>query len=859
MRPNSTLSLSATAVIVFAIVWWFVSHVALQPVQSAKLRYALEAIDMLLLLAGVVLTVLFVRGRNADSSQDAAGRRQAERERRETQELFRNAFNESPIGMSVTELDGRLIRANPRLCQLLGYTEAELKGRTFLSLTHPEDVAENAHAIERMIAGKVDHVTVEKRYIRKDGEHVWAMVNACVALDDDERPLYMIGHIQDISERKRDEAERYERQELFRSAFEESPIGMALATLDGAMVRVNAAFCRMLGYAEDELLRLRFQQFTHPDDLPGNLDLLDKLRNNRRRHYELEKRYIRKDGEIIWVQMNVSAVLDASGEPIHMIGHAQDVTGRKRAEQELRAYASRLVETRDQLEHRTVELAAKSAEADAARRVAEEANRIKGAFLANMSHEIRTPLAAIIGFANLMLDDRLPEGERAKSIQTIARHGQHLLALVNDVLDLSKIEADRMTVERIPCDPAQLMADVEAMTAERAWAKGLPLVMNIDANVPPRVRSDPTRLRQVMLNLVSNAIKFTQAGEVHVDLLAGENGTLRFVVRDSGIGMSAEELERLFVPFSQADVSTTRRFGGTGLGLAICKRLVDMMQGHIEVTSDPGVGTTFEVTIQAPACEAAPQPEATDAAKLRPGLRVLLAEDGPDNQRLFSFYLQHAGIDFEIAENGRIAVDTAVRAKAAGRGFDLVLMDMQMPEMDGYAATAALRQAGLDMPVLALTAHGTAEQCEQSLRAGCAEHLVKPVEHDQLLAAIARHTAGLAPEPLDGTFSDDPAFAPIFAAYVDELPGQVDRLQKLSADPHEPELRRLLHQIKGAGGGYGLPDLTAVAAEAERAFDTQDLNHLTVSVDALVRLMRRVRGYDAAMESADASACTGDR
>ena len=858
MRFKLTLSHAASLLIAVAVVWWFTSHVIVPSTHSRRLQTVIEVVDMGLLVGGVLLTVLFVRDR-AGSSKNVAVRHQAERESRESQELFRNAFNESPIGMSVTELDGKLLRVNPPLCELLGYTESELRGRTFQSLTHPDDLTGNMNAIDLMLSGQVDHATVEKRYVRKDGELVWALVNAGLAYDAEGRPRYMIGQVQDIGERKRAEAERHERQELFRSAFEESPIGMALATLDGSLVRVNAAFCRMLGYSEQELLALRFQQFTHPDDLPGNLELLGNLRSNERRHYELEKRYIRKDGEIIWVQLNVSAVLDASGQPTHMIGHAQNVTDRNRAEQELRAYASRLVETRDELEHRTVELAAKSVEAVAARRVAEEANRIKGAFLANMSHEIRTPLAAIIGFANLLLDDRLPETERAKSVQTIARHGQHLLALVNDVLDLSKIEADRMTVERIPCDPAQILADVEAMLAERAWAKGLPLVVHVAPNVPPRVRSDPTRLRQVMLNLISNAIKFTPGGEVRVELSAGEHDALRLVVIDTGIGMTADEIDRLFVPFNQADVSTTRRFGGTGLGLAICKRLVEMMHGRIDVTSAAGVGTTFEVTVEAPACDAVPQREPHVSAGLRPGLRVLLAEDGPDNQRLISFYLDHAGIDHEIAENGRVAVDAALNAAATGRGFDLVLMDMQMPELDGYAATAALRAAGLVMPVLALTAHGTAEQCEQSLKAGCAEHLVKPVEHDQLLAAIARHTAGHTPVWIDGQFSDDAAFAPVFAAYVGELPGQVAQLLELSADPNDPELRRLVHQIKGAAGGYGLPQVSAAAETAERAFDAQDVNHTARSVDALVTLLRRVRGYDSARELANAPTRTGDR
>ena len=417
-----------------------------------------------------------------------------------------------------------------------------------------------------------------------------------------------------------------------------------------------------------------------------------------------------------------------------------------------------------------------------------------------------------------------------------------------------------MSVECIECDPARVVADVEAMTAARASEKGLSLTIRVAADVPDRVRSDPTRLRQILLNLVSNAIKFTSRGSIAVDLkrtnAAGGSAGLRFVVADSGIGMSARELDGLFEPFTQADVSTTRRFGGTGLGLAISKRLVEMMRGTITVRSAVGRGSTFEVNIEAPVCDATPTAARTAPPALRPGLRVLLAEDGVDNQRLITFYLRHAGIEFDVAENGRVAVDRVVAAHAAGRPFDLVLMDVQMPEMDGCDATAAIRAAGLTMPVIALTAHGTEEARVQSLRAGCRDHLVKPVDHDVLIAAIAASTADSPPAAASAALSDDSPTKALLEAYVAELPSQVADLVRLSGmRPVEP-LKRLLHQIKGAGGGYGLTRLSVAAADAEACCDDAKVDSLAENVDALISLMRSVQGYDPAAETRSCSSAS---
>jgi PAS domain S-box-containing protein len=637
--------------------------------------------------------------------------------------------------------------------RMLGYPSDgdEMQPENWLKLVHPDDEPALQEAMIQVRSGFTDVLAVEIRMRAASGAWKWIFLRGRVtARAEDKVPLRLIGTAQDVDGRRKADEVIRENQELFRNAFEESPIGMALVRPDGRIMRTNSVFTQITGYSEIELTRLGFQDITHPEDLNQDIQLLQSLLRGERQHYSMEKRYIRKDGAVVWVQLNVSAVMTAQHQPLYLISQVQDITQRKSHENDLRAYAQRLFDTKGELEQTLADLAAKSAEAEAAKLTAEQANQTKSAFLANMSHEIRTPIAAIIGFANLILEKRLPAHEQRHSIEIISRNGQHLLALVNDILDLSKIEADKMTVERIPCDAAQIVSDVEAMCFDRANDKKLPLVVQVSPGVPARVLSDPTRLRQVLLNLVSNAIKFTSQGEVRVELqhqpeADGHAGRLLIRVSDTGIGMRPEQLSRLFEPFTQGDVSTTRRFGGTGLGLAISKRLVEMMGGRIHVDSEPGRGTRFEVTIDAPVCDAGPSTLPMPTVPLRPGLRVLLAEDGPDNQRLISFYLQHAEIAFKIAENGRIAVDMAIAADAAGRPFDLVLMDMQMPEMDGVAAIHALRDAGLTMPVIALTAHGTEEACASSLQAGCCEHLVKPVNYHTLTRAITTHTAENAP------------------------------------------------------------------------------------------------------------------
>ncbi len=444
---------------------------------------------------------------------------------------------------------------------------------------------------------------------------------------------------------------------------------------------------------------------------------------------------------------------DEVGDLVHGF---QDMANNVRDRDErIQTQLSMIRSARDELESRVEE---RTVQLIVARKAAEEASRAKSEFLANMSHEIRTPMTSVLGFADVLLEDgdlSLAPASRIDAIRTIRRNGTHLLQIINDILDLSKIEAGRMVIESLVCSPRQLLADVESLMKVRSEAKGLTLHFECDDEVPDAIRSDPTRLRQILVNLVGNAIKFTDVGSVRVTarLIGSAAAQLAFDVVDTGVGLTPEQIERLFQPFSQADTSTTRSFGGTGLGLAISKRLAQVLGGDVVVVeSRPGTGTTFRLTIaigsRTNLSGATPQVGWETAAEdsltaqsttERPlsSSRILLAEDGLDNQRLISFVLERAGAEVVVVENGRLAVDEALAARDRGQSFDAILLDMQMPVMDGYEAAQLLRANDFDGPIIALTAHAMSGDREKCLAAGCDDYATKPIERTKLIETIA--------------------------------------------------------------------------------------------------------------------------
>ncbi len=451
----------------------------------------------------------------------------------------------------------------------------------------------------------------------------------------------------------------------------------------------------------------------------------------------------------------VIALATGVGVSISYHNHFQARQFRLQAEEELRQQASILLAANSQLLE--------------ARARAQLANEAKSDFLANMSHEIRTPMTAIMGYAELLRHGSVDEADetmRAQAIATICRNGEHLLSIVNDILDLSKIEAGRVELDSVSFGPAELMREVSMLMQVRADEKNLELLHEWTGPRPVRVCSDMTRVRQILINLLGNAIKFTESGRVTVRgrFLKSDRARLEFDVVDTGIGMNDEQASRLFSPFTQADSSMTRRFGGTGLGLTISRRFAQMLGGDVQlVRSAPGEGSHFRVSVQVSSFEeeivpllplpkkvtpskpdsqsadeapsAAPS-QAPESGRPLSGASLLLAEDGLDNQRLIAFILRKAGATLTIADNGQLAVEFVLAGWKAGERFDLILMDMQMPVLDGYQATTRLRQLGYTGPIMALTAHAMAGDREKCLAAGCDEYATKPIDRAGLISQV---------------------------------------------------------------------------------------------------------------------------
>jgi PAS domain S-box-containing protein len=513
----------------------------------------------------------------------------------------------------------------------------------------------------------------------------------------------------------------------------------------GLIQSFNRAAEKLFGYTEDEVLDENIKML-----MPSPY---------REEHDEYLHRYLatgrssiigvgceavaqKRDGSTVPIFLSVSQVVvddnsDDEGASILFTGIIRDLTEQKAMEAE--------------------QIARKSAEA---------ANRAKSEFLANMSHEIRTPMTAILGYSEIVLGN-VSDPQNIEGLQTIQRNGKYLLGIINDILDISKIESGKLQIEHIECSPCQILSDVASLMRVRASAKGLPLVIEYDGPIPKTIQSDPTRLRQILINVVGNAIKFTEVGKVRVvarllDVESDED-KMQFEVIDTGIGMTEQQIGRLFRPFVQADTSTTRKFGGTGLGLMISKRLAEKLGGDVQVDSVAGEGSTFSVTVSAGPLgdvKMIAGPTETEAsaelmgeqfvkptrASTRLDGRILLAEDGPDNQRLISFVLSKAGAEVEVAENGQIALDRALAALDEGSPFDVILMDMQMPVLDGYAATSKLREAGYDRPIIALTAHAMSSDREKCIRAGCDDYMTKPIDREKLIAIVDQYASGLRSE-----------------------------------------------------------------------------------------------------------------
>ena len=577
--------------------------------------------------------------------------------------------------------------------------------------------------------------------------------------------------MQDISERKQAEQALRESEERFRGTFENAAVGIAHRDLQGRFLRVNDKFCRIVGYSREELLQRTYLDITHPDDLAVSIELSAKLLRGGSPGFTLEKRHLRRDGSPVGVELFASLQRDAAGAPAYVIAIVHDISERKRLEEELRQ----------------------------AKEAAEAADRAKDEFLANVSHEIRTPMNAILGMTELALDTPLTEDQR-QCLRTVKSAADNLLGIINDLLDFAKIEAGKLELDCADFSLRTVVGDTLRALAVRAHSKGLELIYDVQPEVPDALVADAGRLRQVLLNLVGNALKFTEEGEVVVRVEAAGDPApegevaLRFTVRDTGIGIPPDKQEAIFRAFEQEDTSTTRKYGGTGLGLTIASQLVALMGGEIRVDSAPGRGSTFAFTARFGLQPHPTEPAAAPPPVLLRNLPVLIVDDNATNRHILQQWFRAWQMEAEAVGDAASAMDALWHRAANGRPFALVLLDARMPDQDGLTVAALIRErAELAATRLILLASGDRPGNLARLRELRIDaHLLKPVPKEELLETIYRVVSR---PPGNGLTTARPAPAQQPAAG----PGTEPPLHILVAEDNEFSAR-LLNQLLGRRG-----------------------------------------------------------
>jgi PAS domain S-box-containing protein len=702
-------------------------------------------------------------------------------------------MNDPQSGAAIEQdIDGVITSWDASAEQLFGWRRGEALGRNAEMLI-PQRNARRSHIDRAEILGgpegEVYRRTITLR--RKDGHEFAATLWAAARTTPS--GLRLLTHVLAVAPLPngpdRTESQRY------MAILNQIGDGCTVVDLRGNYLFANDAFCRMFNFEKSDLIGSNFKHAIGEERVDRLRALYGEVYRTGQTG-QLEYQVFPKGRDMMFIDQSVSLERDAGGQPVGFVSITRDSTARKLAEQD----------------------------ADRARRAAEEANCAKSEFLANMSHEIRTPMNGIIGMAALALDTGLTP-EQADYISTVKSSAESLLTILNDVLDFAKIESRKLDLERIAFSPADVMTSAAQLFAVQAAGNGIALDLAVSADVPPWLLGDPTRLRQIVTNLIGNALKFTERGSVVVsavlDPADGAGVALHLRVADTGIGIAADKRAHIFDAFTQADGSTTRRFGGTGLGLSISATLVAMMGGRIWVDSESGAGSTFHVVLpfdvaaRAPT-ELKPPPPAALPAPSR-AVRILLVEDNVVNQRVAAGLLARRGHEVTIAPDGAEALD-----RLAHETFDVVLMDLQMPMISGIEATIAIRArertSGGHVRIVAMTAHAMAGDRERCLEAGMDGYLSKPIVPHQLFAAVELQPAYPfdAAELLARLCGDTELMADVIAAFLEDCPARLDAIARAIGGSHAEELRAEAHALKGSAANLSARALFEAAQSLEQ-------------------------------------------
>jgi len=637
---------------------------------------------------------------------------QAARHTQENDEIFRTLTAVIPHMIFIQNAQGQVIFFNERWYEYTGFTKEDPVNQ-WPQVIHPDDIGACVDKwLKSLREGKpFEH---EYRLKRKDGVFRWHLGRALPLKNDQGVVTRWFGSNTDIDDQKQLNDQMARAQAEFKKIIETIPNGIWRTDAHGRADYFSQRFGELVGYTEEkDLLGDAWIDKLHPDDAVNTMEVW-KAALTAKTPVKHEFRYKTKNGGYQWFRSEGNPLKNEKGEVIKFYGTWMNIDDIKKQSEELQK----------------------------AKEAAEAANEAKSSFLANMSHEIRTPLGAILGFSSLLRLDA-DNVERESYLKIIEKNGQALTKIIDDILDLSKVEAGRMTVEMTRLNLIEMLREVTGLFVERAKSKGVALHFSLCPRTPQEVESDPVRLRQILLNIVGNAVKFTDRGEVnidaHVETKSSNEKKLHIRVSDTGTGLTDDQIDKIFKPFSQADNSTTRRFGGTGLGLALSRRLAQALGGDIElISSVVGRGSTFEITVdvRVPDIQKSVLTDSSKKAVIEgdlSGLHILLVEDSEDNQLLVQRILHKRGARVDLAADGSEGFK-----KAKAENYDAILMDIQMPIMDGYEAMRLLQQSNYQKPVIALTAHAMSEEKERTKKAGFAAHLTKPVNVKELAETITR-------------------------------------------------------------------------------------------------------------------------
>lgn len=728
--------------------------------------------------------------------------------RLESEKKFQETFEYTGVAIAHVGFDGHIYLANQELCSILNYSSAELCEMNYFSILSPDDIATPQNLRENLFSGVIDRIVRERALLRKDGGEVWMLVTTTAVRDASGKAKYFIVAHKDITKRREIENSLRTSEENFRILSEAIPQIVWTANAKGKIEYFNRRWFEYTGMTEEDALSAAWQIAVHPEDFAACMNQWD-LSVTTGAEYVNERRFKRAaDGMYRWHLGRAVPVRNSKGQIFKWFGTCTDVHDQKVAEEE-------------------------RSKALIGERVAQENARMKSEFLATMSHEIRTPLNSVVGMTEILLDSNL-DSEQYECAETIKNSAEILLTLVNDVLDLSKIEAGHLDLDKTHFDLKRVVSDVIQEISWAAEQKGVRIVLDISPKTPLSVQGDRFRIRQVLSNLMTNALKFTSEGQILLKIapveIAVGSVQVEFSVSDTGIGVAPENLKKIFQPFTQVDSTTTRKYGGTGLGLSICQRLVGLMSGEISATSQLGIGSCFTFRI--------PLPEVKNMIEAASGEldlknyawdkapRVLVAEDIYANTKVIQIFLRKLGCEVIAAENG-----FEVLKALANQEFDLILMDCQMPGLDGYQTTQKIRTSSekyKDIPIIATTANAITGDREKCLAAGMNDYLPKPLRLLELKRVLSRClnlekqnsdiSTSLPPEldrekstiidwkilhEIEATSPGNGSASEIIELFLKNLPSRLQRISETIEAKDCEEIQKAVHALKSSASYIG--------------------------------------------------------